>query len=302
MQEDLFNQDNSNAGKTAFDSRSLETLIQEATKEEADLTKEIEDAQTKRNEVGKLKKFLENLDRYRNKDWCIHIKQHCEKKKDFLSGLRKQSHPSISDIEGLYRDAKARADELVKALPGNIDRLAQEVGLQLDRSRSRHPRYYFGNHGFVEVQVNDNQQMARISTREGRLDEIPADAQAIIMAVQKEVKRLFERKFSDGQLLKDLYSTYKEVLKKTKAREGDPTRIRDVFDAMTNRKRYRKYRRDEFLVDLSRLIEKGLGTTGGYQFNLQQTRDTESGVLLLGAAGQGMVNLLTFRKQEANTS
>ena len=288
--------------ETASGSDALERHLQQAMKEEAVLTKEIEDAQTKRNEVKKLKKFIEDLDRYRKKDWYLHIKQHCEKEKAFLSGLRKQSHPSISAIEDLYRDAKTRADATVKALPNNIDRLAQEVDILLDRSRSRHPRYYFGNHGFVEVQVNDNRQMARISTREGRLDEIPADAQAIIMVVQDEMKRLFERKFSDRQFLKDLHSAYKAVLKKTKAREGDPTRIRDVFDAMTNRKQYQKYRIDEFLVDLSWLVEKGTGATGGYQFDLQQTKDTESGVLLLGAAGQGMVNLLTFRKREPNTS
>ena len=265
------------------------------------MTKEIENAQTKRNEVRKLKKFLEDLDHYRKKDWSIHIKQHCEKENDFLSGLRKQSHQSIPDVEGLYRDSKTRADSLVKDLPGSIERLAQEAGLLLDLNRSRHPRYYFGNHGFVEVQVNDTRQVARISTREGRLGEIPADAGAIITVVQDEVKRLFERKFSDRQFLKDLYSTYKEVLKKTKAREGDPARLRDVFEAMANRKRYRKYRRDEFLVDLSWLVEKGLGTTGGYQFDLQQTKDTESGMLLLGAAGQGMVNFLIFKKQGTNT-
>lgn len=298
MQPELFAKTSDEIGSG---SDALERYIQQATKTEADLTKEIENAQTKRSEVRKLKKFLDDLDHYRKKDWCAHIKQHCERERDFLSGLRKQSHPSFSTIEGLYRDAKTRTDVLVKTLPSRIDQLAQEVGLPLDRSRSRHPRYYFGKYGFVEAQVNDNRQMARISTREGRLDEIPADAQAIIMVVQNEVKRLFERKFSDRRFLRDLYSAYKEVLKTAKAREGDPTRIRDVFDTMTNRKQYRKYRKDEFLVDLSRLVEKGLGATGGYQFDLQQTKDTESGMLLLGAAGQGMVNLLTFRKQEPNT-
>ena len=262
---------------------------------------EIENAQTKRNEVRKLKKFLEDLDRYRKEDWCIHIKQHCEKEKDFLSRLRNQSHPSFSDIEGLYRDAKTKADALVKALPGNIDRSAQEVGLLLDRSRSRHPRYYFGDYGFVEMQVYDDRQMTRISTREGRLHDVPADARAIIAAVQEEVKRLFGRPFKAEKFLKDLRSVYTEMLKKTKSRDGEPVRIRDVFDTMTRRKPYRTYRRDEFLVDLSWLVEKGPGSVGGYRFDLQQTKDTESGMLLLGAAGRGMVNLLIFKKQETNT-
>ncbi len=139
--------------------------------------------------------------------------------------------------------------------------------------------------------MNDNRQMARISTREGRLAEIPADAQAIIAAVQEEVKRLFGRPFKGEKFLKDLRSVYAAMLKKTKSRNDEPVRIRDVFDAMTNRKPYRKYRKDEFLVDLSRLVEKGPETTEGYRFDLQQTKDTENGMLLLGAAGRGMVDL-----------
>ena len=298
MQTELFS-------KTPDDMASrtdmLERHLQQAINSEAELTKQIMTAQSERNEVRKLKKFLEDINHYQKNDWYLHIKQYCEKDKEFLSGLRRQSHPSFPQIEDLYREAKSRDNDLVRSFPNSIDRLAQEAALSLDRSRSRHPRYYFGSHGFVEVQVNDSRQLARIHTREGRLHEIPADAPAVIEMVQNEVKRLFERKLYHRRFLGDLHSAYREMLKKSKAREGDPLRIRDVFDVLKRRKRYQNYRSDEFLVDLSCLVEQGLGTTGGYQFDLQQTKDTESGMLLLGSAGQGMVNLVTFRKQESKT-
>ena len=61
-------------------------------------------------------------------------------------------------------------------------------------------------------------------------------------------------------------------------------------------KAYKNYKLDEFLIDLSHLTKHGPAETDGFRFELQQTKDTTEGMLLLGAAGQGMVNLLIFRK------
>ena len=280
---------------------SLEHHIQAAKKEEAKLTKEIEDRQARRNQVTKRKKLLEDLNRYSKKDWQLHIKQRCEKEATFLKNLRESKHSSILEIEEVYKEAKTKTDSILEALPRNLDQSAENANLTLDRIRSRHPRYYFGEHGFIEVQVIDSRQTARLSTREGRLAEIPADAPAIIDGVQSEVKRLFGRKFKGDNFLQVLHSTYKATLKKMKAHDGSPVPAREVFDAMTSRKAYKKYKADEFLVDLSQLVEKGPESTKGYRFELQQTKDTENGMLLLGKAGRGMVNLLIFKKQEINT-
>jgi hypothetical protein len=47
---------------------------------------------------------------------------------------------------------------------------------------------------------------------------------------------------------------------------------------------------------------EGPAETNGYRFELQQTKDTKEGMLLLGEAGRGMVNLLIFKKTNTTES
>ena len=90
------------------------------------------------------------------------------------------------------------------------------------------------------------------------------------------------------------------AIRAKKAADGDPVPLREAFDLMTRKISSRKgYKSDEFLVDLSKLVLEGPGETKGYRFELQQTKDTKEGMLLLGEAGRGMVNLLSFK--QANT-
>jgi len=255
--------------------------------------------QEKLNLSKKLEKLLGDLVRFRDRSWLLHIKSACERELEFLKGLRSQSHPSIQVIEDLYRGAQSGAPGVVQALPGDLERLSKEASLVLDFSRSRHPRYYFGEDGFIEVQVNDRRQTADVGTREGRLALMPADAGAIIETVKAEVERLFRRKFSGGRFLQELRAAHLAVLKGKKGLDGDPVPIREIYQSIARKSK--TYKKDEFLVDLSALVTHGPAEVKGMRFELQQTKDTAEGVLLLGAAGRGMVNLLLFKKPEVNT-
>ena len=57
-----------------------------------------------------------------------------------------------------------------------------------------------------------------------------------------------------------------------------------------------KFRRDEFLIDLSKLAVEGPAVVSGRRFEFQQTSDANQGMLLYGPASRGMVNLLIFTK------
>jgi hypothetical protein len=109
---------------------------------------------------------------------------------------------------------------------------------------------------------------------------------------------LFRLKFSGGRFLQELRAAYLAVLKGKKSHDGDPVPIREIYQSIARKNKTSK--KDEFLVDLSTLVMKGPAETKGVRFELQQTKDTAEGVLLLGAAGRGMVNLLLFRKPEVN--
>jgi hypothetical protein len=55
-------------------------------------------------------------------------------------------------------------------------------------------------------------------------------------------------------------------------------------------------RSDEFLVDLSQLAQDGPFEIGGRKLDLQQTKDTNQGMLLHGAAGRGYVGYIVFKE------
>jgi hypothetical protein len=255
---------------------------------------DVTELQTRLDHAKRVHRLLVDLLHYWERAWTLHLKDACERESDFLEMLRVRSHPAVDAITLLYREAQAQADAVIDALPSEIDHRATVEGLALDRSRSRHPRYFFGESGFIEVRVDDPKRTARIGTREGRLTELPADAGAIVSTVQAEIERLFGRKFSGARFLQDLRAAYLGVVSMKHGQDGDPIPIRAVFAEMA--KHAKHYRKDEFLVDLSRLVTAGPTHTQGYRFELQQTKDTAEGMLLLGTTGRGMINLLHFQR------
>lgn len=136
--------------------------------------------------------------------------------------------------------------------------------------------------------------MARLSDNEGRLAEHPADVQAVVETVQKETQRIFGRAFNGSRFLKSLRAQYKAVLKKENQADGASMPIRQITKRLG--KNVKGFRTDEFLVDLSRLAEKGPFEVDGRRLDLQQTKDTNQGMLLHGAAARGYIGFIVFKE------
>lgn len=283
MSDDLFHQQEPSEENADF----LAAAVKAVSDESAALKGQLDESKA-------LQKFLEELINYRDKNWSIHLKVLCDKELERLNKLRKASHSSAPVIDDLHSAAKQLAKRMPTMIPFEIERLAKMTGLAIDM-RSRHPRYFFGTDGFLEVRIDDQKLTATVSTREGKLATLPADPGAILEAVNGESKRLFDRKFNGTRFLADVRKAYLAAIKTRKdAHEGEPIPIREIYNLMAEKEK--GYKRDEFLIDLSTLVEQGPAETSGFRFDLQQTKDTQEGVLLLGAAGRGMVNLLVFKK------
>jgi hypothetical protein len=263
--------------------------IREAAAKAADLQEEL-------NRTRKLERLLQELQRFHDAGWPLHLKATCERDKDFLRSLREEGHPVVAVVEGLYQQAQERARHVVQELPAVLEKSATVHRLPLDFTRSSHPNYYFGEDGLIEVEINDKKLTARLKTREGRLADLQADAAAIVERVRQEVDRLFGRPFNGAEFLRNLRIAYLAAAKAGGGSSGAPVPIRAVLNSMTGGRTGSKgYKPDEFLVDLSRLLSQGPAQTDGRHFELQQSKDTQEGMLLLGAAGRGMVNLLIFK-------
>jgi hypothetical protein len=277
---------NSEAKEASVESDSLKLAGEAAAKVLAKLSVQLERAK-------KIDKILSEILVFREKKWPLHIQALCEKEAAFLKELREEGHSAIEAIEEVFRDSKKQGEDVIFELPSRLETLAKSASLEINE-KSAHPNYLFARDGFIEVKIDDRKRTATISTRAGRLASLPADASAIIENVAKESDRIFHHEYQGEKFLADLRTAYLAKTKADKAEDGSPVAVRQLFAEI--QKKQRDYKLDAFIVDLTHLVEKGPASTDGYRFELQQSKDTDEGVLLLGASSQGMVNLFIFRK------
>lgn len=228
---------------------------------------------------------------YRDRGWWCHLHALFVHEAPFFHRLRAGDHPVVPQLEMLCRDALAKAEGIIIDMPRLMDTMATKHNLPLDRIRSRHPKYLFRD-GFITVEIDDAKRSARVRDNESKLKELPADLEAIADALTREDARIFGRNFKGGAFLTTLHKAYLAILKKEKRPDGSPVPLRQIG-------RHLNVRMDEFVIDVSMIAAKGPLVADGFRFELQQTKDTDEGVLLHGPAGRGMVNLVLFRKETA---
>jgi len=265
----------------------------------ADLEEFIHEARTRAEQLHSewqtadaVRIFWDTLASYMAKAWVCHIHDHLDKEKERLRQWRTAGHPAIVPLERLYREAKSDADKGMVTFPGDLERACAESNLQIDRT-SREPHYTFQN-GFLELDVDTGKYLAHLKDREAKLATVPADIGAVVEVVTAEYKRLFGRQFDGEKFLQKLRSNYQAVLKKENLRDGDVLPIRRITHRLG--KNEKGFHTDEFLLDLSRLAEEGPLQIDGMKLDLQQTKDTNQGMLLHGVASRGYIGFIVFRK------
>lgn len=244
-------------------------------------------------EAARVSRLWEDLLTYLERGWPLHVLAQLNKAAPLLMNLRSDGHPAIPAIEDAYRAARREGDALLKGYPAILFEACQSAQLPLDGD-SRHPRYSFRERFFI-LEVDEQRKVARLSDREGKLSDFPADVGAVVQAVQRAEKRVFGRPFDGGKLLKLLRRQYLAILRKSKQPDGSAIPIRHITRRLG--RNLKGFRTDEFLVDISRLLERGPLELDGCRLDLQQTKDTEQGMLLLGRAGLGYVGFVVFRKE-----
>lgn len=235
----------------------------------------------------------QDLQSYQSKGWWFHLRALFERESDFFRRVRETKAPVINQLETLFRQAKEHTEELLHEMPRGIEQMAEKYNLPLDRAQSSHPKYRF-RAGFIELEIDSTKRIARLRDYEEKLGELPPDIDAIAQAIKQNDQRLFDRSFDGAKFLDKIRRSYLALLKKAKKPDGDPVPLRQIARRLADNEK--RFRRDEFLVDLSRLVMEGPPAIGGYRFEFQQTKDTDQGLLLIGPSARGMVSLLIFRK------
>jgi len=242
--------------------------------------------------AARIESVWERLHSFMVKDWPLHILDLLDREVALLNAMRAEGHPVTHAVEEVYRDATEQADAVKRRYPSLLEEACRSAGLALD-PESRHPTYSLEQR-FFQLKVDEQKWVARLSDHEGRLADLPADVGAVVEVLLREWKRIFGRPFNGPQFLKLLLSQYLAVAKKDKQTDGASIPIRHITRRLG--KNVKGFRSDEFLVDLSRLVEQGPMEIDGYRLDLQQTKDTNQGMLLHGPAGRGYIGFVVFRK------
>lgn len=236
--------------------------------------------------------FWRTLTGFIAKGWVCHIQDYLDQQKERLRQWRADGHASIATLENLYREAKAAADKAMLSFPGDLEQASVAAKLPIDRT-SREPHYTFQN-GFLEVDIDTGKHLAHVKDREAKLAAVPADVGAVVEVVATEHRRLFQRPFDGERFLRKLRSHYLAAAKKEGLKDGEVLPIRRITQRLG--KNEKGFHTDEFLVDLSRLAEEGPLQVDGVKLDLQQTKDTNQGMLLHGVESRGYIGFIVFRK------
>ena len=255
-----------------------ENFLEQAREQAASTTLREKDIKAQAEEVERLCKLWDNLNLFLHKQWPLHCLDLLDKHKPLIDRIRVDQSSEVSLMDDIYRVAKERAEELKPhRFPAYLEKACQVTSLQLDQD-SRHPRYKFEK-GFFQLDIDDQKKTASLSNYESsKMVEFPADIGAIVEVVQREHKRIFGRAFDGKKFLKKLLAQYSAILKKDKLSDGSTIPIRNITQRLG--KNESGFRTDEFLIDLSRLVEQGPIEIDGCRLELQQTKETNQGMLL----------------------
>lgn len=274
---------------TAFSVEAFRADLEEFTLE---ARKRAEQLQNEWQTADGVRIFWDTLAGYIAKGWVCHIQDQLDNEKERLRQWRTVGHPAITTLENLYRDAKSAADMAMIAFPSDLETACTHSELEIDRT-SREPHYTFQN-GFLELDVDTAKHLAHVKDREAKLVTVPADIGAVIEVVTAEQQRLFGRPFEGDKFLRKLRSNYQAVLRKEGLADGEVLPIRRITHRLG--KNEKGFHTDEFLIDLSKLLEQGPLEIDGAKLDLQQTKDINQGILLHGVGSHGYIGFIVFRK------
>ncbi|KSV16597.1 hypothetical protein CY91_04675 [Dehalococcoides mccartyi] len=240
----------------------------------------------------KTEKVWEDFVLFTSKKWFIHSLDLFDKQWPTLQKAAGANPGLLTILDNARLAAKSGADDVIRRYPAYLEESFREARLPLDAD-SRHPRYTIERKFFL-LEIDEKKRIARLSDNEGRLVELPADIGAIVETVQREHKRIFGRSFKGIEFLRLIRMQYLAIIRKEKQIDGASIPIRRITSRLG--KNLKGFRTDEFLSDLSRLIEQGPFEIDGRRLDLQQTKDTNQGMLLHTASGRGYIGFVVFKE------
>jgi hypothetical protein len=262
-------------------------------KREKSLQQELADLESKLPLFDELHLYLRN--RFRDK-WPLHVIDWFTRNKTLVDEIDHGTAGRLpAALAVILAEATEEADKLKKKYSSWMDTTAKEMAFKPDKT-SRHPVYRFHD-GFFTVTISEPSYAARIEDLAGSLvDRMPADPSAIIGFLQQEKARVFGRPFDATAFLERLLKNYTALTDKDpELKDGEPVPIRRITGRLHDNEK--GFHTDEFLVDLTKLLDSRVAQIDGRTLMLEQTKEIERGLYVFPKHGQGYVGFLRFTRK-----
>ncbi|MGB9666889.1 MAG: hypothetical protein ACPL2N_06230 [Candidatus Cryosericum sp.] len=254
------------------------------------LRRQLADLESREPLVEELHVYVRS--RFRDK-WPLHVIDWFSRNSLLVDEIKHDKGSTLaSALEVILEEAKGQAEELKKRYSSRMDQTAKDMSFKPDKT-SRHPVYRFCN-GFFTVTIAEPSYTARIEDLAGPLvDRMPADPNAVIAYLKQEYGRVFGRPFDRQAFLQKLLKNYLAIIEKDPTlKEGDPIGIRRITSRLHDNEK--NFHNDEFLRDLTQLLEAGVAQIDGWTLVLEQTKDIDRGLYVFPKNGAGYVGFLRF--------
>jgi len=263
-------------------------------KDQLELAKQkIDMLKTKSGKRTKHSELLEKLQLFLNKGLTFSILRLLDQKE--LPGKAETFSPelltAINEIQAVVRNEAIRK---MNRFPALFEEVCNSNKIVFDWD-SRYPRYNFFN-GFLRLDVIESAGLARLSSTEGIIGEVPADMELIVELVLQEFRRLFDRPFDERRFLRKIRNQYLAIVKKENAPDGSSIHIRKITSRLGHNEK--GFKNDEFIVDISKLLKSKNVDIHGKRLSFQQTKDTSKGLFIPGEFG-GYVGFVQFTESNS---
>jgi hypothetical protein len=250
--------------------------------------------QEKRAPFDELHRYLRERS---HEKWPLHVIDWFSRNEGLVRGIDRSGKGKLPGaMKRILQEATQDAEELKKRHSFWMDTTAAKRKFKPDPT-SRHPTYRFRD-GFFTVVVSEPSFTAHIETLAGLLRErMPADPDAVIGYLLGEKSRIFDRPFDAEALLRRLLRNYLAIVERDASiKPGEPIPIRRIMGRLRDNEK--EFRNDEFLVDLTRLLDSHVSSVDGQTLVLEQTKDVERGLYVFPKYGKGYVGFLRFMRRD----
>ncbi len=236
--------------------------------------------------IKKLKKLIEE-------ESVFEALENLNKDKKLFELYGKLLSEKKDQLNEIKSNLEKYCEEILLTYPNRLSSALEKFGLKLDEF-ANYPRLSICQ-GYIKFEIWERKRRGVLKAYDRKISELKLDIEKVAAAINKEDKRLFLGERDTNKILGELWEAYKVLIKRESSLLGSSIPINSIIKEIS--KKRSKFRLDEYIIDLTLLVEKGPYEIEGYKVDFQHTRDKKNGIILQCDLARGYIGYVLFREE-----